>query len=215
MNQRKGENDYSLPISSSSSGEQQRRRYEQQQQQQQRRRQSIRLPFLFLLFLMISTLIMLVRIFPSFQQEFLKDISTSDGGTAIEASLRAFAKQIQRETTPSSIQKSLLTKPEKTTTTTNADTTMSIDDPYWIDIHREDPLPNPSLTNGNETFSSCLLVMVRKPERGGRNDWKKIEMFTDSSIPSSVFHLTLRPISVCLLAFSRQPRYFFLFLLKK
>ena len=35
-----------------------------------------------------------------------------------------------------------------------------VDDPTWIDRIKEDAIPNPALSNGNETFSACLLVMV-------------------------------------------------------
>ena len=36
------------------------------------------------------------------------------------------------------------------------------DDPTWIDRQVEEPpLPNPPIPNGTETFSACLLVMVR------------------------------------------------------
>lgn len=34
------------------------------------------------------------------------------------------------------------------------------EDPTWVDRQTEKALPNPPLTNGTETFSSCLLVMV-------------------------------------------------------
>ncbi len=34
------------------------------------------------------------------------------------------------------------------------------EDPAWIDQLQEDPLPNPPLSNGTQTFSACLLVMV-------------------------------------------------------
>lgn len=34
------------------------------------------------------------------------------------------------------------------------------DDPTWVDRIREDPIENPPPSNGTETFSACLLVMV-------------------------------------------------------
>ena len=35
------------------------------------------------------------------------------------------------------------------------------DDTTWIDKVKEDPIANPPLSNGTDTFSACLLVMVR------------------------------------------------------
>lgn len=47
----------------------------------------------------------------------------------------------------------------KLDSTTHRNKKVDSDDPTWIDRIKEDPIPNPPLSNGNETFSACLLVM--------------------------------------------------------
>ena len=124
-----------------------------QQQQKQR------LP----LFFIILTLVTLIGFWRTVQDVRL---STSEAGTTVVQSSLQYFKQPPPQSNKTKKKKK---KDATTTTTTTSRTTTRVvsndddddDDPTWIDRQEEDPLPNPPMSNGTETFSACLLVMVR------------------------------------------------------
>jgi hypothetical protein len=92
-------------------------------------------------------------------------LSLSEAGTTVFQSSLQYFKQPPPQSNKTKKKKK---KDATTTTTTTARTTTRVvdnnnddDDPTWIDRQVEDPLPNPPMPNGTETFSACLLVMVR------------------------------------------------------
>lgn len=124
------------------------------------------LPILFVVVLVVAT----SSFFHSVHELPHSSSSTTsmDGGgnaligssNSIHASLQNF-KQPSIKTTTSKNKAAPKNVQPNTIAAANATTGNANDDATLVDRLREDPIPNPPLSNGTETFSACLLVMVR------------------------------------------------------
>ena len=115
------------------------------------RRPSGQLPLLLVVVLAVATLSFFhsVQDLPSHPSTAGNRDNDNRNGNAIHASLQSF-KQLARQS-----RQEFQSPPVRDETDDEDDATATL-----VDRLKEDPIPNPPLSNGTETFSACLLVMV-------------------------------------------------------